>query len=322
MIRKLFSLVQSPQRLSPLRHWLVTRFGTNADFKVLSVLLSAAIILLIGRSLRDERTFLVTVEQTQLPTGVLVKETSPKSVSVTLRGKKTVLDQVSPSRLRFPVNLSAAGGKESLVFPISASQVLGIPVGLSVRSFSTEAVTVTFDKNIRKFEVPKEILAEPILNGTGSLQGWVEEVVFETDKLTFYGPENRITDFLARGVRLNVSPIDLAGHIESFRTNLAIDIPESSGITAILPNPVPAFVKIVIEKNKEADRIVEETKLIEEDDPALEPTPVPGEPSSEPTVTPDPADAPSSEAPLEESPAPEAPIPEETAEQKGPADAE
>lgn len=222
--------------------WLLA----NWQIKLVALSLAVALWFYTSGQARVDRTLTVTVTPAavrNLPASARLAEIGPREFTVDVDGPMTVLRELRADPIVPRLELAAGAlsdGRQA--FPIT-NQVLGLPADvriLRVNPSSVEAITVTLGR-----VVSKEMLVEaPELEDVPP--GLAPKLNLEESRVEITGPQNAITQLLARHPRLRFLPVSLAdanpliARAEPLRIRLTPDVPPS-----ITVPPLHALITLV-----------------------------------------------------------------------------
>ena len=171
------------------------------------------------RMLKDSLDLFLPTEVFNLPIGLTFSEPPLKGVNISLSGPAAILDRLEKRQLQYPLDLSETReGANPLAISVDA---LEIPPGVTIEQvLPVETVVKLENAQVKNLAVTPNLVGKPADGFT------VVDALVEPSAVTISGPRSLI-DPLQR-IRTKAVPID--GISESFKKDVALDLPESVSI--------------------------------------------------------------------------------------------
>ena len=169
-------------------------------------------LLVVGADQMD-MTLTVPIEILNLPKQLVIYNQYQKEVEVTLRGPRTIMQEMRSRNLSLPVDLSQAG-PDTVV--LSTDRLpLQLPSGIAVLRIQPASITLSIDQLAQR-----NIPVEAQVKGKVGLGYALKEITLTPDKILVSGPQS----FLEQQPVLKTAPIDLDGRTrsETIPVNLAL----------------------------------------------------------------------------------------------------
>jgi len=197
-------LWRSAWRRLPPRRRLRELVRHNAFLKVVSLLVACFLWYSINELERDaERNVELPIAIRRVAPGLIVTDVSPaKGVMVTLRGPRTILDNVDEGKTRLVVDLSAAGEGDIRVDLNRASLVPELPRRLKVVRMAPGRLDAKLEKLAKR-----RLAVKPVLAGTAGVGYRVAETTITPDHVEVTGPAKTLDAMKEVSTR----PVDLDG---------------------------------------------------------------------------------------------------------------
>lgn len=201
-------------RLSILSH-------RNMKWLFLCLLLGVGAFLLWPSSALQETNIFIPVDYSQIPTGLTITGPQLKGIEVNVRGPKSAIGALSDLKIRYMLDLSGVNvGVESI--PINKDRI-PFPERISIISIKPPFLTIRVENEIEK-ELPVEIS----FSGKPAAGFLVAGGVAKPLSVILKGSEN----ILGPMEKVLTKPVDLKGLSESFKKEIALDLPEDLEIIA------------------------------------------------------------------------------------------
>jgi YbbR domain-containing protein len=187
--------------------------------KLVALLLAIFLWYSITKTERDaERIIELPVSLRNIPDGFAVSQPPTKPVSVTLRGPRTILDNVDERKTRLQVGLKRISEPGDLRVDLNGAMLSPeLPRSLKAVRFDPPSLTLRADKRtMRRLPVKPNLAGSPALGYT------VTESTVAPDVIEVTGPA-RIVDDLKQ---VTTEPIELRGASESVERNVLLDRPD------------------------------------------------------------------------------------------------
>jgi YbbR domain-containing protein len=187
----------------------------NPGLKLFALLLAAFLWYSITKTERDaERVVELPVSLRRIPDGLSMTTMPTKPVTVTLRGPRTILDNVDERKTRLQVSLADAQIGDNR-FDLSGSMLTPeLPRSLKAVRFDPPSLTLRADRR-----VSRRLPVKPDLAGSPALGYTVAESSVVPDQIDVTGPA-RIVDELKQ---VTTEPIDLRGASETVQQSLLLE---------------------------------------------------------------------------------------------------
>jgi YbbR domain-containing protein len=188
----------------------------NALLKVVSLLVACFLWYSINELERDaERVVDLPVGIRRVAPGLIVTDVSPaKGVMVTLRGPRTILDNVDEGKTRLVVDLSSAGEGEVRVDLNRASLVPELPRRLKVVRMTPGRLDAKLEKLAKR-----RLAVKPVLAGAPGVGYRVAESTLTPDHVEVTGPAKTLDAMKEVSTR----PIDLDGLTSTLERTALLD---------------------------------------------------------------------------------------------------
>jgi YbbR domain-containing protein len=204
----------SPSRLSILTY-------RNLKWFILCSFLGICLFLLWPGSSVQETDIFIPVDYSQIPEGLTIATPPLNGIEVRIRGPESAIKALSDQKLGYVLDLSGVDvGVKSIA--INQDQIL-LSKGISIIKTNPAFLTVKVEKEI-KTELPVKV----ILSGKPATGYLVANTVAKPLSVILRGPENVIDPM--EGVL--TKPIDIKGLSESFKKEIALDLPKDIEIIA------------------------------------------------------------------------------------------
>ena len=169
-------------------------------------------LLVVGADQMD-MTLTVPIEILNLPKQLVIYNQYQKEVEVTLRGPRTIMQEMRSRNLSLPVDLSQA--VPDTVVLSTDSLPLQLPSGIAVLRIQPASITLSIDQLAQR-----NIPVEAQIKGKVGLGYALKEVTLSPDKILVSGPQS----LLEQQTALKTVPIDLEGRTrsETIPVNLAL----------------------------------------------------------------------------------------------------
>lgn len=212
----------------------------NPGLKFGSLVLAAMLWYTITKTERDaERVIDVPVSLRRIPEELTVTNPPTKAVSVTVRGPRTILDNLDDrkSRLQVPLpSLQLGDNRVDLVGPMLNPE---LPRSLKVVRFDPPSLTLRADRRMMK-----RLPVKPDLAGTPALGYTVAESSVQPELVEVTGPARLLQDLKV----VATEPIDLRGAEETIQRNVLLERIDSA-ITFV---PDVVRVRVALEESQAA----------------------------------------------------------------------
>jgi YbbR domain-containing protein len=167
----------------------------------------------------------VPIKIENLPRGTLVTSPLVQGLEIQVRGPAVIRSRLSELNLQFYLDLSHLKPGSHTV-PIQIRQ-LRLPQGLSIAAYQPQAIPVQLELEARK-EVPITVFYK----GIPAPGYFVVQTVADPELVMLSGPEQD----LDRIESVFTHPIDVSGIADSFKKEIALDLPENlKAITLMAP---------------------------------------------------------------------------------------
>ena len=196
-----------------------TRFSGARLFLVAPVFL--ALVFVVSCSPEQEVELLVPLHVFDLPEGLALSAPLPKDVRIALAGKPAAIEKLKKAGLRYDLDLSNVKiGVQTI--PIEESG-FHIPKGLRFLRVDPTVVSVTADREVTKnAPVSLTIFGKP---ADGFL---IADSSVKPPEVTLKGPEAALSAIQT----VLTKPVEINGITESFKKEVALDLPENIRLEA------------------------------------------------------------------------------------------
>ena len=169
-------------------------------------------LLVVGADQMD-MTLTVPIEILNLPKQLVIYNQYQKEVEVTLRGPRTIMQEMRSRNLSLPVDLSKA--EPDTVVISTDSLPLQLPSGIAVLRIQPASITLSIDQLIQR-----PIPVEAQIKGKIGPGYALKEITLSPDKILVSGPKS----LLEQQTTLKTAPIDLEGRTrpETIPVSLAL----------------------------------------------------------------------------------------------------
>ncbi|HMO50234.1 MAG TPA: CdaR family protein [Kiritimatiellia bacterium] len=178
----------------------------NKGLKLLALLLASVTWFFI----RETTSYIEVVRDIPIevtpPEGWAIEERSAVHVAVSFRGSQADLRALNKEQVRVAVNVPLRNNERTVFIPLGPRQVTA-PRTVRAIFVDPPELEVTLDR-----EVEKTVPVELVKAGEPSDGYFVERFAFTPDKVTLYGPEQRLKDVHV----VRTMPVDMAGRIRTF----------------------------------------------------------------------------------------------------------
>ncbi|MDX9719164.1 MAG: CdaR family protein [Myxococcota bacterium] len=185
-----------------MKSWLLENLG----LKIIALIVSVVLFVLV----RQDAGTVISVEVPlvlRLPSGYVLTEEVPESVSVRLRGRESALRAVHVDELG-SISISPAPSSGRAKFTVRTDSLL-LPAGVEIDSVSPSSISLTLEEQASR-RVP--IAAEKALSGKPSPGHQIGAVSFRPDMVEITGPRSVIETVN----HVLVEPIDVTGRTAAF----------------------------------------------------------------------------------------------------------
>ncbi len=196
---------------------LTKRYSQKGYQEILLIFVSFALgvliwLLVVGADQMD-LTLTVPVEILNLPKQLVIYNQYQKTAEVTLRGPRTIMQEMRNRNLSLPVDLSQASSDTVVIS--TDSLPLQLPSGISVLRIQPASITLSIDQLVQR-----RIPVEAQVTGKVGLGYALKELTLTPNEILVSGPES----LLAEQEVLKTVPIDLEGKTrsETVPVNLAL----------------------------------------------------------------------------------------------------
>jgi YbbR domain-containing protein len=192
----------------------------NTGLKLFSIVLALLLWYSITKAERDaERIIELPVSLRKIPDGLTVTNPPTKAVSVTLRGPRTILDNVDERKTRLQVALAGLQQGDNRVDLNGTMLNPDLPRSLKAIRFDPSSLTLQADKRtLRRLPVKADLAGSPGLGYT------VAESTIAPDVVEVTGPA-RVLEELKQ---VTTEPIDLRGVTQTLQKNVLLDRPDQA----------------------------------------------------------------------------------------------
>jgi YbbR domain-containing protein len=187
----------------------------NPGLKLVSLVLAVFLWYSITKTERDaERIIELPVSLRRIPDGLTVMDPPTKAVTVTLRGPRTILDNVDERRGRLQVGLANIALGDNRIDLSGTMLNPELPRSLKVVRFDPPSFTIRADRRtMRRLPVKPDLAGSPALGYTVSESTVTPEVVEVT------GPARLLEDLK----QVRTEPIELRGVEEALQRNVLLE---------------------------------------------------------------------------------------------------
>jgi YbbR domain-containing protein len=169
----------------------------------------------ITKTERDaERIIEVPVSMRKLPDSLTVLNPPTKPVSVTLRGPRTILDNVDERKGRLQLSLANIQQGDNRIDPNGAMLFPELPRSLKVVRFDPPSFTLRADRRgMKRLPVKADLAGSPALGYT------VAESTVTPEMVDVTGPARLLADLN----HVSTEPVDLRGADQAFQRNILLE---------------------------------------------------------------------------------------------------
>ena len=183
----------------------------------------------------NESHIKVPLKVENLPRGTLLVSPLVQGIEIQVRGPAAIRSRLADLNLQYRLNLSHLE-PGSHTIPIQIDQ-LDLPHELSILSFQPQAIPIQLELEARK-EVPITVFYK----GTPAPGYFVVQTIAIPDLVKLRGPQQD----LDKTESVSTHPIDVSGMADSFKKEIALDLPEN--LEAIsLKDPIMVAIEISVE---------------------------------------------------------------------------
>lgn len=207
----------------------------NLSLKISAVLLSVLLWFFVTSRGQSEISLEIPLEFKDIPSGLVIVNTSPKTVSATVRGQERIMKNLKPSDVRVFVPLDRAKKGEE-IYSISKDEVK-LPYAMTVTNVSPSSVRIRLDET-----VSKAVNVKPLLSGDPAEGYYVRAVSADPKNVRIKGLKSDIS----RIGELKTEVVDISGLNESMEQDIELNT-AGFNITADV-NAVR--LKIVVDRRK------------------------------------------------------------------------
>jgi len=196
--------------------------------------LGICIVVLYPRLTLHETDIFVAVGPDQIPSGLTLSGPPLKGIEVRVRGPKSTVLTLADINIRYVLDLSGVDvGVTSI--PINSDRI-SLPMGVSIDKITPAFLTVKIEK-----EVTKELPVNIAYTGKPATGFSAVGAVAKPLSVTVRGPESILDPM----TEIPTKPIDIKGLSESFKKEIALNLPEN--IEIVSPSGI-VFAEIFIEE--------------------------------------------------------------------------
>lgn len=204
------------------------------------VFIGIGIFFLWPRSSLHEADIFVSVHPGKISEGLTITGPRMKGIEVRVSGSKSVIERLSDRKLTYPMDLSnVTAGVNTL--KIQAGRI-SLPGDVSIIKITPSFLTVRVEN-----EIKKELAVKISHSGKPAAGFFIADVAAKPSSITLRGPES-VLDPIQEAM---TKTIDVSGLSESFKKEIAIDLPEGIGVvppTSIVLAEISVQEKIVTKK--------------------------------------------------------------------------
>ena len=202
---------------------------------LISSLIFGSIIIFLPRYSIIKKEILIQIDPVNMPKGLVLVGSILKDIEVTILASKSKMRLLDDLKMKIPIDLSDVDiGVNSVVLK---KDDLKFPRGFVIEKIYPSFVTIQIDKDEKKeFPIEVSIIGNPVSGF------FVSGSTSDPLSITISGPDN-IIKYIER---IKTKPIDVTGSYESFKKEIAIDIPKGTKIIS-QTNIILAKINIVEE---------------------------------------------------------------------------
>ena len=220
----------------------------NPGLKLISIVLATLLWYSITKTERDaERVIEVPVSLRRIPDGMTVMNPPTKAVSLTLRGPRTILDNVDERKARIQLGLANVQLGDNRIDLSGSMLNPELPRSLKVVRFDPPSFTLRADRRtMRRLPVRADLAGSPALGYT------VAESTVTPEMVEVTGPAGMLEDLK----HVTTEPIDLRGADGPLQRNVLLErldpaltfIPDAVQVRVTLEESLAAreFSKVAI----------------------------------------------------------------------------
>ena len=220
----------------------------NPGLKLVSLVLAIFLWYSITKTERDaERIIDVPVSLRKVPDGLTVLNPPTKPVIVTLRGPRSILDNVDERKSRVQMGLGGIQLGDNRIELDGAMLNPDLPRSLKAVRFDPATITLRADRRTMR-----RLPVKPDLAGTPALGYTIADSAVSPEMVEVTGPARMVDDLK----QVTTEPIDLRGTTQSVQRNVLLDrldpaltfVPDVVRVTVTLDESIAArdFPKVPI----------------------------------------------------------------------------
>jgi hypothetical protein len=192
----------------------------------LLLVFSAALLILYWIAVpQAEKNVTIPLRIQGLSPGLVLADPLPKGVELVVQGAPRILDRLGELKLEYVLDLSQVSpGQQQIAV---ARKHIALPTGLSLKTLLTPHLLVMVDRAAEK-QLPVVVA----LDGETAAGFTVTAALAQPPTVRVRGPLGKVSDL----EKLMTKPINLDGHTESFKKEIALDAIE--GLEVISPEAV------------------------------------------------------------------------------------
>jgi YbbR domain-containing protein len=205
-----------PEWLRPPRRFSVRELVRhNPGLKLISIALACFLWYSINVLERDaERLVEVPISIRKVPPELIVTTPPTKPVTLTLRGPRTILDNLDEHKTRLVVDLSTVGPGEARIDLANANLNPDLPRRLKVVRTQPQRLKLDVER-LAKRRIPIKL----DLAGSPALGYMVAESTLTPDHVEVSGPASKVDDLK----EISTEPIDLHGLARTFQRRVLLE---------------------------------------------------------------------------------------------------
>jgi YbbR domain-containing protein len=229
---------QQPAMTDPIHQSIFSR--RYVKYIIPCFFIGICVFLLLSNTASDEVDVFIPVDYIQIPAGLTMTQPAVNGIEARISGPKSKISALTSMKLRYALDLSKVYTGYSSI-PINPDQI-GLPSGFSVVGINPKQIAVRIEK-----EIEKKLPVKVSLSGNPVAGYMVANTIARPLLVTISGPETTIIPM----EEIPTKPINIKGLSESFKKEIALDLPEEVqivGSSNIISAEVLIEEKITVKK--------------------------------------------------------------------------
>ncbi len=199
----------------PRRSALRAALQNQPGVKLFAIITAVFLWYSITKTERDaERIIDVPVSLRKIPDALIVLNPPTKPVSITLRGPRTILDNVDERNTRLQLGLANIQQGDNRIDPTGSMIAPQLPRSLKVVRMDPPSFTLRADRRAMK-----RLPVRPDLAGSPALGYTVAESTVTPEMVDVTGPARLLADMN----HVSTEPVDLRGADQAFQRNILLE---------------------------------------------------------------------------------------------------